>query len=137
MTLPIQISFRNIEHSDRIEAQIRKEAAKLDQFYSPITTCRVVVEAPEHRRRYGRQHQVRIDLAVPGGEIVVKNEPALHHSIHENEAKTSKELDVATAYKRVDVAIRDAFRIARRQLQGYGQRQRHEVKVHERNGGDL
>ena len=135
MTLPIQISFRNIEHSDRIEAQIRKEADKLEKFYSPIMSCRVVVEVPEHRRRYGSLHHIRIDLGVPGGELVVKNEPSLHGSIPENEPKTSKQLDLSAPHRRVDVAIRDAFRSARRQLQDYAQRQRRDVKVHEEPQG--
>ncbi|HEX6896032.1 MAG TPA: HPF/RaiA family ribosome-associated protein, partial [Bryobacteraceae bacterium] len=66
MTVPIQITFRNIEPSRRVEATIRKQAVKLGRFYSRIMSCRVAVEAPEHRRRYGGVHHVRIDLCLPG-----------------------------------------------------------------------
>jgi len=131
MTLPLQITFRNIEHSDRIEAKVREEAAKLERFYSPIMSCRVVVEAPEHRRRYGELHHVRIDLGVPGGELVVKHEPSLHGSIPEEEQKTAKHLEVDAPHKHVKVAVRDAFRSARRQLEDYARRQRGDVKIHE------
>jgi len=131
MTLPIQITFRNIEHSGRIEAKIRQEAAKLEKFYSPIMSCRVMVEAPEHRRRYGELHHVRIDLGVPGGELVVKNEPDLHSSIQGEGKKTAKRLEVGTPHKHVEVAIRDAFRSARRELQDYARRQRGDIKIHE------
>jgi cold shock CspA family protein/ribosome-associated translation inhibitor RaiA len=131
MTLPIQITFRNTEQSDRIEAKIREEALKLDKFYSPIMSCRVVIEAPEHRRRYGGLHHVRIDLGVPGGELVVKHQPSLHSSIQEEEEKTAKHLEVDVPHKKVDIAIRDAFRSARRQLQDYARRQRGDVKLHE------
>ncbi|MBZ5608275.1 MAG: HPF/RaiA family ribosome-associated protein [Acidobacteriia bacterium] len=131
MTLPIQITFRNTEHSDRIEAKIRQEAAKLDKFYSPIMSCRVVIETPEHRRRYGGLHHVRIDLGVPGGELVVKNEPSLHSSIPEGEDNTAKHLEVDSPHRQIDVAIRDAFRSARRQLQDYARRQRGDTKIHE------
>ena len=131
MTLPIQITFRNTEHSDRIEAKVRQEAAKLEKFYSPIMSCRVIIEAPEHRRKYGELHHVRIDLGVPGGELIVKHEPSLHGSMPEEQKKTAKHLEVATPHKHIDVAIRDAFRSARRQLEDYARRQRGDIKTHE------
>ena len=131
MTLPIQITYRNIEASDRIEALVRKLAAKLDKFYRGIMSCRVVIEAPEGRRRYGGLHHVRIDLGLPGGELVIKNEPSLHGSIPGNAPKTAKQFEVATPHKYVEVAIRDAFRLARRQLEDYARRQHRDVKSHE------
>ena len=130
MTLPIQITFRNTEPSDRIEAVVRKEAAKLEKFYSPIMSCRVAIEVPEGRRRYGGLHHVRIDLGIPGGELVVKNEPNLQTSIAEEGGKAAKSLELNTPHKHLEVAIRDAFRSARRQLQEYARRQRGDVKSH-------
>ena len=50
-------------------------------------SCRVVIEVPEHRRRYGGLHHVRIDLGLPGGELVIKNDPSLHGSIPEEEQR--------------------------------------------------
>jgi len=137
MTLPIQITFRNIEPSNGIEAKVRQEAAKLEKFYSPIMSCRVVIEVPEHRRRYGGLHHVRIDLGLPGGELVIKNEPSLHGSIPEEEQKTAKHLEVDTPHKHVELAIRDAFRSARRQLEDYARRQRRDVKTHETHRAEV
>jgi len=137
MILPIQITFRNIEPSDRIEARVRKEAAKLEKFYSRIMSCRVVIEVPEHRRRYGGLHHVRIDLGVPGGELVIKNEPSLRGSIPEEEQKTAKHLEVDTPHKHVELAIRDAFRSARRKLEEYARRQRGDVKTHETHQAEV
>lgn len=137
MTLPIQITFRNTEHSERIEAKVRQEASKLDKFYSPIMSCRVVIEEPEHRRKYGGLHHVRIDLGVPGRELVVKHEPSLHSSVQEDEEKTVKHLEVDVPHKNVAVAIRDAFRSARRQLQDHARRQRGDVKSHENQQGEI
>jgi len=131
MTLPIQITFRNIEHVDRIEAQIRKEAAKLERYYSPIMSCRVIVDAPEHRRRYGGLYHVRIDVGMPGGELVIKNDPSLYRSVPESESRTSKRFEPTNLAKNVDVAVRTAFQLARRKLQDYARRQRREVKFHE------
>ncbi len=75
MQLPLQITFRNVSASDPIDAYVRQRAAKLGTFYKRITGCRVAVEAPHRRRRSGRHWRVRIDLTVPGHEIVVSRVP--------------------------------------------------------------
>jgi len=49
MQVPLQISFRHMEHSDEIEAIVRQKAALLDKFADHIMGCRVVVEpASQH-----------------------------------------------------------------------------------------
>ncbi|MES2370216.1 MAG: HPF/RaiA family ribosome-associated protein [Pseudomonadota bacterium] len=48
MKTPLQITFRDIEHSDALEAHIREKAEKLETVFEPIMSCRVVVEMP-HR----------------------------------------------------------------------------------------
>src|SRR5579863_1300998 len=131
MTLPIQITFRKLEPSERIKVKVLREAAKLEKFYPAIMSCRVVIDAPERRRRYGTLHQVRIDLGVPGGELVVNNEPSLHGSIAEEQSKTARRLEVGSLDKPVERSIHDAFRLARRQLEDYARCQRREVKIHE------
>lgn len=133
MTLPIQVTFRNTEPSGRLEAVVHKEAAKLEKFYPRIMSCRVSIELPEHRRRFGTLHRIRIDLGLPGGELVVKSEPNLRDSIPEEARKATKQLEVNTPHKHIELAIRDAFRSARRQLEDYARRQRGDVKAHEDN----
>ena len=114
MELPLQITFRNMSPSDVIETSIRERAGKLDSFYERIMGCRVVVEAPHRHHHKGRLYHIRIDITVPGGELVVNREPSKH-----------------AAHEDVYVAIRDAFDAARRKLQDYGRRQRGVVKAHE------
>ena len=114
MQLPLQITFRNLGQSDAIEADIRERAAKLEQFYNQIISCRVVVEASHKHHHKGNLYHVRIDLKVPNKEIVVSREPHQHQA-HED------------AY----VAVRDAFDAARRQLEDYARLRRQEVKTHE------
>ncbi len=109
MKLPLQITARNISLSEAAETSIREKAAKLDTFYDRIMSCRVVVDAPHRHQHQGVQYNVRIDITVPGGELVVKREP--HEDLY--------------------VAIRDAFDAARRQIQGYARKQRGDIKVHE------
>ena len=109
MQLPLQVTLRDISPSEAIEAYIRERAAKLEQFYDRIMSCRVVVEAPVRHHRKGGPYKVRIDLTVPGDELVV-----------------DRQVD-----EDLYVAIRDAFHAARRKLEDYARRQRGAVKVHE------
>jgi len=110
----LQITLRDMQHSDALEARIRGALRKLERLHSCIIGCRVVVEAPHHHHRQGRQFVVRLDLAVPGGEIVV------NHDHHED----------------LYVALRDTFNAARRQLDDYARRHRGEVKSHRCSGVD-
>ena len=109
MQIPLQITFREIEHSDALENHIRDKAQKLEQFYSALVGCRVVVDQPGKHQHLGKPFSIRIDLTVPGGEIVVDRQ--------QNED--------------VYVALRDAFNAARRKLEEFGHRQRREIKAHE------
>jgi cold shock CspA family protein len=114
MRLPLQITFRNMPHSSAIELAISERAGKLDRFSGLIMGCRVVVESRHRHHRQGKLQHVRIELTVPGEEIVVSREPSLHH-----------------ANEDIYVAVRDAFDAARRQLEDYARRHRRKVKVHE------
>ena len=114
MKLPLQVSFRHMEHSDAIEAIIREKADRLDKFAGHIMSCRVVVEPSGKHHLHGNMYQVRLDITLPGGEIAVTHEPSQH-----------------TEYKDITVAVRDAFDSARRQLEDYVRRQRGAVKAHE------
>jgi cold shock CspA family protein/ribosome-associated translation inhibitor RaiA len=115
-----------------IEAQIRAEVAKLATFYERITNCRVMVELPHKHHQSGRHYHIRIDLTVPGEELVVMHEPVRHSALERMEvANGQKELEVDAPHKDLYVAIRDAFAAARRRLQDYARRQRGAVKVHD------
>ncbi len=113
MQLPLQITFRNVPSSVAIEAKIREKTEKLNKLYSRLMGCRVAVEAP-HRHHQGNLYHIRIDLTVPGGELVVNRTPSGHQ-----------------AHEDIYVALRDAFDAAKRELQDYVRRQRGDVKTHE------
>ncbi|HXJ34067.1 MAG TPA: HPF/RaiA family ribosome-associated protein [Candidatus Eisenbacteria bacterium] len=112
MQLPLEITYRNVPSSPAIEAAIREKAAKLEAFYDRITSARVVVETPHRQHRQGTLFHVRIDLRVPGRQMIVSRAPAAHH-----------------AYEDVYVAIRDAFDDAKRQLEDYARETRGTVKT--------
>ena len=131
MILPLQITFRNMQHSEAVEARVREEIAKLETFHQGIISCRVVVELPHKHHRKGDLYHVRIDLTVPGAELVVKREPSLHSTLRECHVETqSKCYEAHADHKDVFVVIRDAFKEARRQLQDYALRTRGQTKTH-------
>ncbi len=94
MKHPLQITVRNMSLSDAAKTAIQEKAAKLDAVDDRIIGCRVLVELPHKHHHQGALYNVRIDLTIPGAELVVKREP--HEDLY--------------------VAIRDAFAAARRQL---------------------
>lgn len=113
MEHPLRITFRGLEPADALKQAVQTRADKLDKFYDKIESCRVVVEAPYRHHQKGYVYRVRVRLNVPGEEIVVARAPD-SHAPHEG------------AY----LAINDAFREAKRQLEDYVQRRRRKVKEH-------
>jgi ribosome-associated translation inhibitor RaiA len=132
MLLPLQITWRDMAPSTAVGTKIREEATKLEEFYGRITSCRVTVAIP-HRYQSGEyQFHIRIDLTVPGSEIVVSHEPTLHSSLRRTESEEhAKGQEFSAPHKDVYVAIRDAFKVARRKLQVYSHRRNGSVKHHE------
>lgn len=130
MILPLQITFRNVASSEVVKEWIREEANKLDEFHGKITGCRVVVELPNRRRKAGNLYHVRVDLTVPGGEVVVKRQPNLRRLAGRIQTKPAKSLEVKAPHKDLRQAINDAFGAMRRRLQDYSRRRRREVKIH-------
>jgi ribosome-associated translation inhibitor RaiA len=115
MQIPVEITFKEMERSEALEARIRDWVAKLDRVFPRIVRCDVMVETPHRRHRNGRQYHVRIRMTVPGGEIVTSRDPG-PDGAHED------------AY----VALRDAFQAARRQLEDHVRKSlRRDIKVRE------
>jgi cold shock CspA family protein len=130
MILPVQVTFRNTPHSDRVEELIREQAADLDRYYNHIMGCRVVVEVPHHHQVEGDHYSIRIRLTVPGGEVVANREPTLHSRQQDaKEEQHTKEREIEATHKYVAVAINEAFDTARRRLQDFARRQRLDVKT--------
>ncbi len=138
MKIPLQITYRHMEATSAIEDNIREKAAKLDELHDGIMGCRVTIEAPHHHHRKGIAYVVRIDLTVPGGELVINRQPKRLVPKKTN-GKAEPDKDFAESHEpskhaaREDlyVAIRDAFNAAGRKLQDHARRRRGNVKVHE------
>jgi ribosomal subunit interface protein len=114
MQHPVRITFKEMEPSDAIQTWVEEHATNLEKFYDPIIHCHVVIEAPHRHSHHGRLYDVRVDITVPGDEIVVSHQGPKDH-----------------AHEDIYVALRDAFHAARRQLQDVARKQRGKVKRHE------
>lgn len=131
MKIPAQITFKNLEPFEEVEQWVLNEVAKLEIFYDRIIGCHVAIDVPHRHHRKGNPYRVRIDLAVPGGKIVVNRGPNITHLVpRSGEDKLHKHLEVEIPHKNLRVAITDAFHAAGRQLQDYARRRRGDVKSH-------
>lgn len=116
MQIPVQITFHGIDHSDAVEERIREKVGRLEALFDRLTSCKVVIES-HHKNTSNLHHKgepfhIRIDLTLPGGELVVKRDPKDSH-VNED----------------VYVALRDAFQAMERQLKEFIARQRGDVKA--------
>jgi ribosomal subunit interface protein len=106
MQVPLEISTRRIDLSPDLEADLRRRADRLNRLYDRMTSCRIDVERPSFHHNEGGPYRVRIDITVPGSELVAD--------------KQAEDLNTA---------IRDAFQAAERQVDEFSQRRRGEVKT--------
>jgi cold shock CspA family protein/ribosome-associated translation inhibitor RaiA len=115
MKIPLQISFENAEPSEAVREAIKHEVERLEKYRHDVTGCRVAVVAPSSKHRHGGVYRVNIWVTIPPREnIVVSHQPCDDQS-----------------HVHVEVAIKDAFATARRQIDALAQRASGQVKLHE------
>jgi ribosome-associated translation inhibitor RaiA len=122
MTRPVHITFRNMVVSPALEQEIRSRAAWLETFHPGIVGCRVLLEIPHRHRQRGRPVHVRIELSLPGEDVIVNHEPPLDATAR---PRKSEELD--GRHKDALVALHEAFDVARRRVEDVVRRQRGDV----------
>lgn len=116
MEFPVDITFHGVEVSRAVEERVLREARALETAYQRIIRVEVAVEAPHRSVAKGQRYHVRVNVEVPGKDVVISRDPG-NDDAHED----------------VYVAIRDAFRAARRRLESHvAKNLRREVK--ERGG---
>jgi cold shock CspA family protein/ribosome-associated translation inhibitor RaiA len=103
--LPLQITFRGIDHSQAVETAIRQRAAWLTRFTGLIQRFHVTVDMPHQHRHRGNHYAIRIEISTPSGEVVVSRDPSLDDS-----------------HKDFQSVLRDAFDAAARHLENNAQR---------------
>jgi len=102
-----EVTFRDIERSAAVEQRVLERSERLARLSDRITNCHVVIQAPHRHHHKGKLYDVRIQLHMPGHEIVVSREGSENH-----------------AYEDVYVVVRDAFDAAERQVEDWQRKQR-------------
>lgn len=112
MTIPLNITLRDMAPTPAIDRFVDRWVSRLEQVYPRIERCDVLIERPHRHQHQGQRFHVRLTLSVPGPDVVVSRDHALDG-----------------AHEDLYVAIRDAFRAARRQLEDHARRVRQDVKT--------
>ena len=100
---PCQIAFAGVDATEAPKVEVRAWLERLGALTAPMTGGRVFIDGFDEGRK-PRQYLVRMELTMPGGVVVVgPDHPS--NGAHED----------------VYVAIRNAFRAARRQLEIHAQ----------------
>lgn len=105
MQVPLQVTFEGTEPSAAARAAIDREVDRLEKHNQHIIGCRVAVIAPGHKHHHGTGFQVRIWLTIPPHENILVNHTPSDDARHEH----------------VELAIKDAFASARRQVDDLAQ----------------
>jgi ribosome-associated translation inhibitor RaiA len=77
-----------------------------------VVALKVALELPHHHQQHGLTYRVRIEMIVPGGDLVISQR------------------DGEEGHTDLDAAIDDAFRAAERRLREHTRVRRGDVKSH-------
>ena len=109
MSAQLRIDSRNVVVPESISKRINRRVTKLERVFHRMTSCKITIDGPQGLPRKGRQFGVRLDISVPGKEIVTNRHQA----------------------DNLAVAVRLTFDAAQRQLEEYSRIRRQDVKRHQ------
>jgi ribosomal subunit interface protein len=112
MEIPLELAFHNVDPSPKLEQRIRERVDKLHRFFDRIVSCRVTVSVPHRSQANALTYHVRVEVRVPGKELVVSRDPGDQRGHFD-------------PY----VVVRDAFDAMQRQLESHSRKVRGEVKT--------
>ena len=118
MQAPIEIAFQHCEPTEEIQAEIAKQAKRLEKFSDRLTSCHVAIVGPQTRHRQGELFKIDIQIAMPE-----------HHDVMVTRARGD-----APEREHPLVAIREAFDAAVRQIEDVTRDMRGQVKDHQVKG---
>jgi ribosome-associated translation inhibitor RaiA len=131
----LQITFHNVQTSPAVVTRIRASAAKLERYYKPITSCRVVIEPVQRHQKHGLPYSVHLELHLPGKKVIVRRQPGRRPApASDGTSETGKHLEPNSRHKDLYVALHDAFDVARRRLEEIARKQRTNLKGFDAKG---
>jgi ribosome-associated translation inhibitor RaiA len=96
----VEITLRGVPRSDALLQYIDEQGRALLRQCALVQTCHAMVETMHQHRQQGTQFSVRLNITLPGAEVVVSREHA----------------------EDVRIAVREAFRAAALQLEDHARR---------------
>jgi ribosome-associated translation inhibitor RaiA len=112
MNAPVEVHFHGIQKSEAIEQRVRNKVAKLEKHFGRMTSCRVLLEAAQRNAQKPKVYTIKIEIGIPRQRSIV--------ICHERTG--------AHASEELTLALRDAFEVALRKMDGItakrGQRSR-------------
>jgi hypothetical protein len=125
------ITVRGDRGTAGLEAVVEAQLAKLERFFPGLIGAHVLVEPVAKRHRNGNRYYVRIEVSVPGEDVVVTRNAGLRADVRAGAAPRARKQDeLAPDHRDAKVAIREAFEAARRRLQAANRRRQRVTKVH-------
>ena len=112
METPVKIGFHGGDASPALTQMINQEVEALERVYGRLTSCQVTVQVPDNHHRTGF-YSVRVHLAMPANYDVIVDQ----------QADNDDRLTVP------QLAINDAFRRAKRQIQDRAKKMRGDTKT--------
>src|ERR1700747_2367842 len=110
MQLPVNITYRGLEKSDKIDKLVMSYAARLYRFCDHINRGEGGVEQTNHTHQKGNPYRCRIDVTVRPRHELVADEKQNDNGSHEP----------------LNKVIHDAFKTMERQLRHLVEKQRRE-----------
>jgi ribosomal subunit interface protein len=96
MTMASNVTYRDLDTSEALNAIINKRLHKLERYCSDIQHSRVVLDSPHNHKHKGKEFRATVEIDLKGNPITItQNDPSIH------------------------VAVRDAFDVAERKLKSY------------------
>jgi|SRR4051812_15235749 ribosome-associated translation inhibitor RaiA len=114
MQLPVKITYRGLDKSEKVDNLVLEYAARLEKFCDHINRCDVAIEQTNHTHQKGNPFRCRIDVTVAPRHELIADEQVKDNGSHEP----------------LNKVIHDAFKTMERELRRVVDKQRREVKTH-------
>jgi ribosomal subunit interface protein len=111
MTIPTQVTFRDMEPSEPLRSLIVERAQRLEKFATDILSCHVTVEHEGSHRHQGHPFKIHARISMRGKQIDVYGS-----------SKTKSRTEDAYA------TVGDTFDALRRRVEDYVRERRGDIK---------
>jgi hypothetical protein len=116
METPVKVDLQGDNGLERARPTIEKHLEDLGKRFGRITACRVALRQPSAHHKTGGLYEISVYLALPNGRsVTIDRTPTLDER-----------------HSDLMFAVNDAFKRARRRLQGQAHRLQGRIKQHER-----